>query len=161
MKIHLGVADVPYVDVSEAPKKVAQAKRGKSNKPVAPPAAAGTQSTGDVAEILEGKYGIMGAFAEKHEDDIAKALENSLAGTLENLMMGAPPANNPFGTAEMAIEDSFKAALDSREFDGITGVPTQAALKGINHRLKSGKGSPRPSFIDTGLYQASFKAWVE
>jgi hypothetical protein len=47
---------------------------------------------------------------------------------------------------------------------GLRGVPTKAALKGINHRLRHPyrKSNPRrPSFVDTGLYVASFRAWME
>jgi len=44
---------------------------------------------------------------------------------------------------------------------GYPGVPTRAALMGVNSRLKKRRGKRRPSFRDTGLYQASFMAWVD
>jgi hypothetical protein len=135
--IHLGVVDIPY-----------------SNAPT---------STGDVAETLEDKYHIMQVFYEEHKDDIASDLESSLAGQLENMLAGAPPPNNPFGSANSAIEDRFKRFLSEAEMDrlGYPGVPTQAALRGVNHRLGINKGSPRPSFIDTGLYESSMVCWVD
>ena len=34
------------------------------------------------------------------------------------------------------------------------------ALDGISRRFKNKKGPPRPSFIDTGTYQAAMRAWV-
>lgn len=164
MTLNLGVVDIPYGNV-EKPKKVAQAKKGKASKPKGP--AAGTQTTGDVAQWLENEYDVMQGFADLHDDDIAKLLENSIAGALESLIQGAPPRLDIFGTATSAIETLFKFTyLDGEEIvkTGATGVPTQAAKDGVNHRLKHpyAKANPRrPSFIDTGMYQQSFKAWVD
>jgi hypothetical protein len=120
-------------------------------------------STGDVALILESKYHIMETFYNANKSAIMKDLEESVKGKLEDILMGAPPDGNPFLQGTSAIADSFKKFLSSGRIEsmGIKGVPTQAALKGINHRLKSGVGPRRPSFIDTGLYQASFTAWVD
>jgi hypothetical protein len=64
------------------------------------------------------------------------------------------------------IEERFKDFLSLQEMDklGVPGVPTEAAKKGKSSRFKrrrSKGGAPRPSFIDTGLYQSSFKAWVD
>ena len=135
--IHLGVSDIPY--------------------------ATGDKTTGDVAEILEGKYHIMQVFYEQHKEDISADLEKSLSGSLENMMSGAPPPNKPFGTAEAAIEDRFRRFLSEAEMDklGYPGVPTEAALRGVNHRMKINKGSPRPSFIDTSLYESSMVCWID
>jgi hypothetical protein len=38
-----------------------------------------------------------------------------------------------------------------------------AALHGVSHRFKHpyARRARRPSFIDTGLYQNSFAAWVD
>jgi hypothetical protein len=78
-------------------------------------------------------------------------------------MQGAPASLNPLGTATSAIEAQFKNYLDHEDIvqTGAPGVPTEAALKGVNHRLKSKKGTRRPSFVDTGLYESSFKVWSE
>ena len=127
---------------------------------------AGAPSTGDVAEWLETKYGVMQAFFNAHEQDIANALEDSVKDTLENLLMGAPPDMNAFGAGTSRIEEMFKDFISSQQAEqvGIPGTPTAAALKGVNHRLKHpyAKSNPRrPSFRDTGLYQTSFKCWVE
>jgi hypothetical protein len=132
------------------------------------------ESLGDVAEILEGRYHVMEVFYELHQADIAADMERSVAGALESMMQGAPMDNaNPFGRAESEIEKRFKEFLSLREIEtlGIPGVPTQAALDGVNHRMKNPrfvkKGKKmvrrprRPSFIDTGLYQANMKAWFE
>jgi hypothetical protein len=137
MKLHLGVIDVPYTD--------------------------GPQTTGDVAEILEEKYGVMGFFYELHGNQVADALADSLEGAMENLMAGAPVGSvNPFRSAESNIETMFRLFLDAKEMDGkASGVPTGAALMGKSKRLKRTHGEPRPSFVDSGLYQTSFKCWVE
>jgi hypothetical protein len=137
--LHLGVVDQPY-------------QTGKT--------------TGDVAEILERKYKVMETFATAHEADIAGDLESSLEGELENLMMGSPRSGDPFVAACSAIDNRFRKFLSMREMDrlGVPGVPTAASLAGYSKRFrqkqKKSRG-PRPSFIDTGLYQASEKSWVD
>lgn len=162
--LHLGMIDVPYANRAQA-EKVPQAKRGKANKPIKPKTQSGTQTTGDVAEILEAKYGIMDTFAYAQLPDIAKALEESIAGSLETLMMGGQSDPNPFKSAESAVTAMFKnfLATGAIEHMGIEGVPTQAAMKGVNHRLKHpyAKSNPRrESFVDTGGYSAHFIAWI-
>lgn len=148
--LHLGVLDVPY-----------SASRGRRSS-----AAAGLTTTGDVAEILERKYGILESFFRAHERDVASDLESSLAGAFESLVMGAPIRHDPFGTATSAIEKRMKDFLETQEVEkvGIPGVPTKAALRGVSHRRKRPyrKSNPRrPSFIDTGQMEASYKAWVD
>lgn len=107
----------------------------------------------------------MGYFYQEHQTQITKLLEKSLAGTLETIIMGGSANADPFATACTEIDNEFRQFLDRREMDGhIQGVPTQASLDGVNHRFKRPyvKANPdRPSFIDTGLYQSSFKSWVD
>jgi hypothetical protein len=146
-KLHLGVVVTPYEQQS--------------------------QTTGDVAEILEKKYGVMGAYFDNNKTKIIKAMENSVAGALNNLMAGGPTGVSPFASAESFIDADFRQFLSSSEIEklGIPGVPTQAALNGISHRFKNPrykivKGKKvrrprRPSFIDTSLYQSSMKSWFE
>ena len=141
MKLHLGVADFPYSDGD-----------GKS--------------TGDVAERLEGRYRIMQRFAAAHEDFIKAELQKALEEGFERLGIGGNLPPNIFSGACSEIEERFKQFLDLRELDaaGDPGIPTKASLEGVNHRLKhpyAKSNPPRPSFIDSGQYQAAFKAWVE
>ncbi len=150
--LHLGVADVPYIN---APAPV---KRGRK------PKSSGTnETTGEVAERLENKYHVMQVFYEQHKADVAAALEGALAGALENLLAGAPSSVAPFGEGAAKIETMFKRFLSDKEMDrlGYPGVPTMASLLGISHRFKGKRGPVRPSFIDTGMYQTSFKAWID
>jgi hypothetical protein len=166
VKLILGVADIPY---SRRPTSRPVAKPRKRNKPLKQRGSAGsagsTTTTGDVAEILESKYGVMQAFADLYQPEIVSALESSVAGALESLQMGAPATINPYGSGLSTIEQDFRSMLDRRMLDGlIPGVPTKAAERGINHRLKRPyvKSNPaRPSFLDTGTYSANFRAWIE
>lgn len=119
-------------------------------------------TTADVAGWLEDKYGIMAKFYEVHGDDVfAPAIENSLDGALESLLMGS--ATNPWDSAMQTIGVEFRKFISSKEAErvGIPGTPTKAALKGINPRLKRGRGPRRPSFRASGLYMNSFRAWVD
>jgi hypothetical protein len=126
------------------------------------------KTTGDVAEILEAKYHVIEIFYTQHEADIVKAMENSMAGALESLLMGVPiqTGGNASAAAMEDIKILFDAFITNQEMDklGYPGVPTAASLKGVNHRLKHpyAKGNPaRPSFRDSGLYLSAFKAWLD
>lgn len=156
--LHLGVVDQPYVQRAS--------RRGKRK--------ASTVTTGDVAGWLEDKYHILENFVQMHEADIALDLEAALQGAVENSMMSARGFRSFYdliegdytalGGAMSRIEDRMKQFLSLGEMEtiGYPGVPTQAALKGINHRKKNPRtGKRRPSFVDTGLMQASYKAWVD
>jgi hypothetical protein len=120
-------------------------------------------TTADVAEFLESKYGLMEAFYRVHGDIVMGAMAKSLEGSMESLLMGKRV--NPWGYATQVIQREFREFISSREAErvGIPGTPTKAALRGVNHRLKhpyASRNARRPSFIDTGLYQASMRAWV-
>jgi hypothetical protein len=163
--LHLGVIDIPYSNATP-PRKIAQAKKGKKNKPLKPKSDAAAKTTGEVAEILEDKYGILDTFAFARLPDIAKALEDSIAGELETLIMGGQAGANPFQSAESSITTMMKKFISAQEIEhmGIAGVPTQAAMNGVNHRLKhpyAKKNERRPSFMDTTLYWQTLRAWFK
>jgi len=129
-------------------------------------------TTGEVAEILEEKYSVMGIFYEAHSQEIADDLTESLKGSLETMLMGqsVDPADIFNGGADK-IEKRFHSFLEDREIEylsglaggtrGISPIPTKAALEGRSKRFKKGRGARRPSFIDTSLYEQSMKAWVD
>lgn len=121
-------------------------------------------STYDVAEILEYKYALFTKFFESNEKAIADILSESLAASLEELMAGRTP-KDPLGDGGSKIEALFKEWLSTLKAESvIEGAPTKAALAGVNHRLlhPHAAGNPRrPSFIDTGLLESSFKAWFD
>jgi hypothetical protein len=122
--VHLGVVDVPYLD--------------------------GKRTTGEVAEILESKYGIMDVFYEMHgqdvADDVARAAERALKSN-KPLADGVDVSN---------IKRVFRSFIMGREMDGrAPGVPTQASL---DRPRKRGKSSP--SFVESGMFLRNFTVWV-
>ena len=175
--LHLGVIDIPYNTPpvsANKPKVAAAPKLRKDGRPYKTRArkqgphredrhAAGTETTGDVAQILEDKYHVMEVFFHENQQHVADALAQSLLGSLETQMMGGPGLENPLSSGLAEIEEGFKLFIELQvvEESGIPGVPTKAALEGINHRLGIKKGQRRPSFRDTGAYEGSFKAWVD
>lgn len=138
LTLHLGVIDEPYAGE------------------------AGT-TTHNVAVFLEAKYAVMGTFAQLHAQDIGELFAIGMAETIEALAMGAPPTLSPTGQAASETEQLFRTYLTNEEITeaGVAGVPTAAAQEGRSSRFKKRKGSRRPSFVDTGLYRKSFKAWVD
>ena len=165
--LRLGVLDIPYQAQGVTPERGRRRPRtGTVTRQRARPA---STTTGDVAQMLEAKYSLFSMFSVFRGRDITDALEEAMRGKLETLLMGGPgavPGGPLFGEGELsAIESAFREFLDRREMDGrVPGVPTQAALAGVNHRLARpyARGNPaRPSFIDTGQLQASFRAWID
>lgn len=145
--IHLGVTEMPY--------SFGDLGRSKKGKPRA-------STTGDVAEILEAKYGVMQLFWEKHGQEAIDEMHEALQGAFESTVLGAPASPAPFAAATGKIEEMFQQFIDMKEMDGLApGVPTAASLAGVNHRFKRKRGPVRPSFKDTGLYESSFRCWVE
>ena len=131
------------------------------------------------ALALESKYGLFSKFVEFDINNIASELEDSISGSLETIMQGGKSLD-PFAAATSQIDQNFRDFLSSKEAEsqGMVGVPTQAALDGKSLRFKgrvtassyiAGKRAPivkktgprRPSFIYSGVLQASFKSWVE
>ena len=133
MKLHLGVDEVPYAE--------------------------GQQNTGEVAEILEAKFGVMQKFADQNIDEIAVMIENGLAGSLESILAGAPPEFNVFGQAMADIESRFQDYID-REEHGIQTKSKQSPKSGARKKRQYRKASDKVTFVDSGLYRGNFKAWV-
>jgi hypothetical protein len=155
----LGVHDMAYAAQFHA--STGARKKGVSK---AQAAYGKGQTTGDVAQILEARYGIMRTFFDMNRDDIVRAVERSMVGSVINIVNGQPGPIAPEAQAMSDIETAFKQSLSNRAYDGaIKNVPTQAAERGVSHRFKKpyARRASRPSFIDTGLYQSSFTAWTE
>jgi len=157
MALHLGVIDHPYAFA-----KPIKAFKFTSTKALSARAALPI-STGDVAKILEARYGVMGVFARIHRKEINAAVVNEMEGALESLLMGRRVALNNRDIGK--IGTAFRDFISTREAErcGIPGTPTLAAKRGVNHRLAHpyASGNPRrPSFRDTGFYMASFVSWL-
>lgn len=157
--LNIGVLDVPY-----AYEQVLLTKKGKPRKRGKKVVLSIT--TGEVAEYIENEYHVMETFYEVHHEKILDLIVEALLGDLDNVLNGRAPNPDLYAPAGAEIETMFKRFLSTREAEGagIAGVPTQAALDGISHRLAhpyAGANPRRPSFIDTGLYQSSVKVWVD
>jgi hypothetical protein len=159
--LHLGVIDQPYRHVGPGYRG-----RGRKRRPVK---SVGSKTTFEVAEILERKYHVMELFFEAHADAILEHVVEAMQGATETaLMTGTPPSPSldPTSTGMEHIRVMFNEFLDKEEMAhlGVPGVPTLAAIHGVSHRFAhpyaKGRGR-RPSFIDTGLYETSFRAWVD
>lgn len=151
--LSFGVNDIPY---SHSP-DLGKVKKGKTK------GSARVATTGEVAEILEDKYHIMEAFWNLHGDEIIEKYGDAIAGAFEGLLQGAPVSPNATAAGNAEVEAMFRKFLSEKEIEtlDIPGVPTKAALMGVSHRLKKKHGPPRPSFIDTGMYETSFVSEVE
>ena len=135
--LHLGVVDVAYES---------------DGKPT---------TTGDVAGYLEDEYHVMRTFLELHEQDIADAVAQQLMGLMENAKMGQPLVIGSIQFDKVQLQ--FADYIESAEWEKTSGQPTQAAQLGIRHSKKfvyANARGPRPSFLDTGLYKDSFRAWM-
>lgn len=99
-------------------------------------------TTGDLAEILEAKYDLFRGFVEDNLDKIADQMADALDGALNNMLNGAAVPENPYAEAMEWVGARFREFINSGEVErlGLIGVPTEAALKGVNHRLKIKRG---------------------
>lgn len=143
MKLVLGVEDIAYKEVFVDDVK----------------------TTGDVAEILEGKYHVMEVFFEEKKEKIGNALADGIAAQITALVNGRAPAKDAFYGATQKIDEMFRDFLDADEISAILPLTQQiaAAQLGRNSRKKAGynkDNEARPAFIDTGLYQQSFRSWI-
>lgn len=154
--MHLGVIDLPYAPQDIGKIKIKKKAKGKFT----------SITTGDVAQILEDEYHVMEHFFNLHGEEISDHVGDAIKGSLETMLMGGPDtAASALESAASPIEDLFKNMISNKELDalGYPGIPTKAAQKGVNHRMKHpyAKRPARPSFRDTGLYQSSFKVWFD
>ncbi len=156
MKLVLGVADAIYSDASAG------------GNP--------TKTTGEVAKILEARFAVMGTFYEVKSDKIADMMAEAISDQIADIITGARPNRDPLYGATQGIEKAFRQFLDDEEMAhivaglsaseadalGAAGQFTGAASRGRNSRKKTVEsGVARAAFVDTGLYQQSFRAWVE
>lgn len=136
--LHLGVQDMAYSD----------------------PEAKGAVTTGEVAEFLEKKYHVMEVFYELYQKKIAEHLADAMSERIESILQGNPdPGLRSFDVG--GIERMFRNYLSADEWKIVSGQRIAAAEKGVSLRKKAKKRGPRPAFIDTGLYQRTFKSWMD
>jgi hypothetical protein len=132
---------------------------------------------------LEKRYGLFSMFANAHEKDIADAIAKDAVDGLEAIMRGeSVDIKTVFAESGEEITDQLHNFITSQEVERVAtqygeyGIPTQAALEGLSLRTSTGKaigkarkgmktkvvkGARRPSFIYSGIFEHSLKAWVE
>ena len=164
MKLQLGFDNISYsARYSRQSPLTATMKARRPRRMSIPQQDYGANKTvGQVADELEKKYGIVETFFILEEDFIVDNFEKAYLNSLELGMTGG--SWGVVWDPSLTLEPRFKRSLTSRRFDGIIpGVPTRAATHGVSHLRQNpfAPSAPRPSFIDTSLYQRSFKAWTE
>lgn len=133
---------------------------GVENAAYSDPDAKGATTTWEVAEILEKKFHVMEVFYESNAQKIADQLADGMAKQLRTLKAGAPRPRAVLPATMEKIGSDFKRFLDAGEWESITGQSIAAAKAGGSLRFKK-KKKARPAFIDTGLYQNNFRAFVK
>jgi hypothetical protein len=168
LKLHFGFEDHPYHARYGPSSPLTQAVKRRTPKVMTRPQQAYGEgkTTVEVANELESRYHIVETFWEMEEDKFIEVLEDAFADDIEEVMqMGQIPKTGGISDKETdKIEARFRNYLTNKRFDGvIAGVPTLAAQRGVSHLKQHpyAKRGPRPSFIDTGMYMRSFRAWVE
>lgn len=142
--IHFGVLVVPYKD-----------EKGKPE----------LTTTGEVATKLEYRYNVMQVFFDKYQNEISEIVMFEMLAVFENVALGMP-IENAYMINLSKVDTLFNQYLDKDEWQTITGRTIKAAQAGHSKRFKDrfnekGLRGPRPAFIDSGLYEDSFKAWIE
>jgi hypothetical protein len=140
MKLILGVWDIPY------------SGKGVTTGVVANWLEKGTK-TKDGRQKM-GPYHIMQTYINKNTDFVKKEIAEELTDILIRKRKVSSAVQMD------AIASGIREAISLQAFNGTQGnkIPTQAALLGKTSRFKKGKKKgPRPSFIDTGLYQKSIR----
>jgi hypothetical protein len=123
-------------------------------------------TTGKVAKLLEDEYHVMRTFYELHEKEIGEQVANKLAGMLDNALRGKKPSPN---VSMDRTASAFRDYLSGGEWEQSSGQVIAAAQNGVSHRFKNKNNVPskgkvrgsRAAFVDTGLYAASFRAWLK
>jgi hypothetical protein len=120
-------------------------------------------TTFGVGKILEDKYGLFSAFVENNDQFIADAIADDAAASLETFLLSGQLPDEMLPEASGKISQRMKEFLSLQEVEklGLPGVPTKAALQGRSIRFKQKRGPRRPSFIDSGVLEASLKAWID
>ena len=139
MKMYLGVVDVGYTDDN------------------------GATTTGDVAGYLEDRYHVMRTFLEVKEGEIHNIITDQVAGAIESIAQGKRVPKLDLQPAGEKIQDMFRGWLDSGEMNREILPQSQQVssdtLKTSSRKKVIKTEKQRQAFIDTGLYQASFRVW--
>lgn len=122
------------------------------------------KTTFEVAARLERDYHLFSGFYRRYQQDILQEVRDRLVRNFsDTVKYGCPViADFPLPQAGRNFNDFLTLQLVEQKGYGLKGwIPTDAALWGVNSRLKLKMGPRRPSFIDGGLLKASTVIWVE
>lgn len=168
MKLNLGFEDFPYPARYDAGSPLSASVRKRRPKLLSRPQQTYGQgkTTGQIAAELERRYNIVDTFYAIEEDYIIDLIEEQALMDIDAVMTMEEPSRKGMSFSETdKIERKFRDNLAKRRYDGIIqGVPTLASLRGVSHLKKrpyAKSNASRPSFVDTGLYASSFRAWME
>lgn len=119
-----------------------------------------TMTADKVAGYLEHKYQITQDFTRVHEEDIKELLD----GAIREVAIDALRKRIKFRSEKIVqlmkprtvqVDKLFRSYLDNQE----SGASVKAAVQGKRTGRKS--RLPRPPFVNTGIYRASFRSWVD
>ena len=138
MKLMLGFESLPYTGTSKIVRGKYQKSYGRG------------KTTTDISEMLEEHFKVVDAFFAVEEDYIIDLIEEQAAMDLDKVMMMQTVSKEGFSFTETdKIEARFRNDLTQRKLEMLTG------------RTKAADKEGRPSFVKSGLYRRSFRAWME
>ncbi len=137
---------------------------GVLNVAYADPDAKGITTTGEVAAKIEDEYDVMDVFYRLHGTEVKKAVADELIARMNDFIEGRTHRKSTVTLPK--VQSAFRDYLSRDEWQKETGWKIAAAKAGSSQRFKDSKNKKkkrgaRPAFIDTGLYSASFRAWIE
>ena len=120
------------------------------------------KTTFDVALELESEYLLFSTFWRMYKKEICNEVGEMFAYQIINRIKHGAPEFEGEKLLGRTMKN-FNIYLENEEMrgaPGVRGVPTLAAKKGYNSRLKT-FGPRRPSFIDSGTLKTHFMAWIK
>jgi len=159
MKLHLGVVDVPEPYDSK--------------------------TTGQVGKELEEHYKLFSSFYDFKKEEIGNKIAEDAAIGIARLLKGeSVTAGNVFGPTSTFVTKAMQHFITSKEAETYARptppytVPTLAAQAGLSYRFNKGvtarrylkgakgagrevQGSARPSFLYSGVLEASLLGWID
>jgi hypothetical protein len=161
--LHLGFVSTPYMsDTIAAPMRSARTEEARKKRR----SFKKTMTAEKVSGILESSYNIVNQFSEKYGEEIGEIIRDGVELSIIDILPGGDREYKPISNRMIQymkpktreIEKLFREFLDNEEAEG-SGIPTKAAMLGVRRGRK--RGGRRPSFVDTGIYRASFRAWAD
>jgi hypothetical protein len=163
IKLHMGFIGTPYTyETKGAPIRSAKIEEARKRKR----GFSRTMTADKLAGILERKYEIVQVFNEIYENEITEMIHNGFREVAEHMISNRKTGTTTIGMKRLMkpytdkIQEMFRTFIDNEEMNGLVeGVPTAVSVTGRGGWKWRRK--PGPSFVASGIYRASFRAWVE